>query len=549
MQMRAYKITVPALLALTALLSWFLGNYSYASLPEANEWTNLNPATHPPVTANHAMAYNSLHDVMVLFGGYMGEEWPYSMNETWVYDYSANTWTNMDPTTAPFDSGDHAMVYDSDNDLVVCYTEGMTWVYNYSANTWTNMNPATSPRTSYGPVMVYDSTDHVVILLDNQGDTWVYEYLTNTWTNMNPTTSPTWREGWSAMVYDSINNVAVLFGGYGDDYLDDTWVYNYSANTWTNMNPTTHPTAREGHAMAYDSHDGVVILFGGSAPNSVFSDTWTYDVSTNTWTEKNPSTYPPARGYFSMTYNSNVDKVILFGGWWWTESPWESGSFNDTWAYDYTSTFTLKTFPTPFSLADYNTFIIVPISDPHGPCGAAHTMDTMGGVLIANRLGLEGAVVETAMDSYSYISTYDFDTAEVTMTDTTSNLIVLASPGVNQVAYYYNELTVDGTRVLPVLFLRDVSDYLYVQSSGNEYRIEYDGVTVTAEYGVIQIYKDGDRYVLLVYGLGGESSMATAKVLAEYDLWSLTGTAAIVKYYDSDADGYLDTITIAETVS
>jgi len=176
-------------------------------------------------------------------------------------------------------------------------------------------------------------------------------------------------------------------------------------------------------------------------------------------------------------------------------------------------------------------------------------MDTMGGVLIANRLGLEGGVVQTAMDSYSYISTYDFDTARVTMTDTTSNLIALASPGVNQVAYYYNKLTVDGTRVLPVLFLRDAEgDYLYVQSSGNEYRIEYDGATVTAEYGVIQIYKDGARYVLLVYGLGGESSMAAAKVLAEYDQWSLTGSAAIIKYFDSDADGYLDTITIAETV-
>ncbi|MDH5689849.1 MAG: hypothetical protein OEY81_00250 [Candidatus Bathyarchaeota archaeon] len=207
----------------------------------------------------------------------------------------------------------------------------------------------------------------------------------------------------------------------------------------------------------------------------------------------------------------------------------------------------LSDFPSPFTA---NTRIIIPISDPHGPCGAAHTMDTMGGILIANRLGREGGIVSTAMDSYSYISTYDFGTAKVTMTDTTSNLIVLASPGVNQVAYYYNELSVDETRVLPVLFLRDgLGDYLRVQSSMYEYRIERDGEgRVTAEYGVIQIYQDGERWVLLVYGLGGESSMATAKVVSEFDQWGLTGHAVIVKYYDSNADGYLDTIQIVETV-
>jgi hypothetical protein len=35
------------------------------------------------------------------------------------------------------------------------------------------------------------------------------------------------------------------------------------ANTWTNMNPSTHPGARSGHAMAYDSESDRVILFGG----------------------------------------------------------------------------------------------------------------------------------------------------------------------------------------------------------------------------------------------------------------------------------------------
>jgi hypothetical protein len=207
----------------------------------------------------------------------------------------------------------------------------------------------------------------------------------------------------------------------------------------------------------------------------------------------------------------------------------------------------LSDFPVPFTV---DTRVIIPVSDPHGPCGAAHTMDTMGGVLVANRLGLEGAAVETAMDSYGYISTYDGGSATVTMTDISSNLIVFASCGVNQVSYYYNMLTDGGgSPVLPVLFHRDAEgDYLYVQSSTNIYRIEFDGPTVTADYGVIQIIRDGGRYVLLVYGLGGEASKAAAEGVSDYDQWGLTGQAAIVKYYGSDANGYLDTIEIVETI-
>jgi hypothetical protein len=179
-------------------------------------------------------------------------------------------------------------------------------------------------------------------------------------------------------------------------------------------------------------------------------------------------------------------------------------------------------------------------------------MDTMGGIRIGNRLGVEGKIVDTAMDSYGYISVYDFDAAKVSMTDVDSNLIVIGSPGVDQVTYYYNELMDgEGDRVLPVLFLRDgLGDFLSVPSSGNVYRIETDGSgNVVADYAVIEIYADVGRYVLLVYGLGGEGTKAASEVVADYDEWSLSGQAVIVKYFDDDGDGYLDTINIMETVS
>jgi len=107
----------------------------------------------------------------------------------------------------------------------------------------------------------------------------------------------------------------------------------------------------------------------------------------------------------------------------------------------------------------------------------------------------------------------------------------------------------EGSRVLPVIFLRDAGgDYLYVQNTGHTYRIEHVGGTTTAEYGVMQVYGDGNRFTLIVYGLGGESTMASARILQEFEQWNLSGKAAIVKYYDSDEDGFLDTSQIVEVI-
>ncbi|NIV12839.1 MAG: hypothetical protein GWN62_16630, partial [Aliifodinibius sp.] len=44
------------------------------------------------------------------------------------------------------------------------------------------------------------------------------------------------------------------------------------------------------HAMAYDSNADKIVLFGGSDVNGdEINDTWIYDPQTNTWTEMTPS--------------------------------------------------------------------------------------------------------------------------------------------------------------------------------------------------------------------------------------------------------------------
>jgi len=123
----------------------------------------------------------------------------------------------------------------------------------------------------------------------------------------------------------------LLFGGVDESpnvYNGETWVYDLSANTWTNQAPITGPSPRGGHAMAYLGGDQV-LLFGGEDGSSSFrDDTWVYDLSANTWTNQAPATSPSARRYHTMA-SLGGDQVLLFGGW--KEG---YGVFGDTWVYD-----------------------------------------------------------------------------------------------------------------------------------------------------------------------------------------------------------------------
>ncbi|UCE10876.1 MAG: hypothetical protein JSW61_02815 [Candidatus Thorarchaeota archaeon] len=208
---------------------------------------------------------------------------------------------------------------------------------------WTEMNPADCPVARFDSPLVYDSeSDRVIMYGGHQGrdigmlnDTWAYDYETDTWTDMSPTIAPSARASYM-MAYDSESDVVILFGGHiridetiGHVCHNDTWAYDYDSNTWTNMNPPLAPTARVYSAVAYDSESDRIIIFGGILEGTVLaSDTWAYDYNTNTWEEMDPSTQPSTRFHMSVAYNSEADLIILFGG----SRP---SLQRDTWSYDY----------------------------------------------------------------------------------------------------------------------------------------------------------------------------------------------------------------------
>lgn len=304
-------------------------SYDYSS----NTWSHFNPTTSPTARHSHVMVYDSSNNVIILFGGWTGSA---PDDDTWIYDCATNSWTEVFPEESPPPRMSHNMVYDSANERVILWSgygigEAIldeTWEYDYSTNTWEELNPMNHPVPGYGHCMIYDSTIEKTILfggntIEGSKDyTWEYDYSNNDWTELSPSTYPIARK-WGVMAYDSVNQKSIMFGGsadpHGPEWANDTWIYDYTANEWSEAQTMLSPTGRSGSGLAYDSINQKVILFGGmGSDNTPLGDTWSYDYITNNWTDMstmptNPITTSTTHSMTSSTTLSNSEIDVPVG--------------------------------------------------------------------------------------------------------------------------------------------------------------------------------------------------------------------------------------------
>lgn len=139
-----------------------------------------------------------------------------------------------------------------------------------------------------------------------------------TWTDLTPTQRdrPSARED-TGLAYDSSDRVTVLFGGWGPvglayEMSSETWTY--VNDSWTELEPTVHPSARAYALMADCPGSKGVLLWGGlSIAGSLLNDTWLF--SNHSWSNLTAGvgTSPPvgAAGAAAMSYDSTIGAVVL----------------------------------------------------------------------------------------------------------------------------------------------------------------------------------------------------------------------------------------------
>ncbi len=302
-------------------------------------WVKKTPMVSPQPRQFHAMApiYNT--DNILLFGGNTTTG---DLNDTWIYNSNANTWTQIYPEVSPAPRYGHAMAAVDGDDKVVMFGgwsigDFGTWIFDYTDLTWENKTPITRPAPrAYHAMATVHGDDKVLLTGGESGfmnyflETWIYDLSDNEWTKKVTTYLP---EGIFlhdlASVYGT--DKIVHYGGSTGGGLPSTqtWVYDVSENNWSHKTPDKDPNVRMYHKMATIFGTDKILLFGGTNWGSSFSDdTWVYDLSENTWTKQIPKNKPNAVWCQALSPIYGTDQVVLFGG--------NSGVLNnDTWEFKY----------------------------------------------------------------------------------------------------------------------------------------------------------------------------------------------------------------------
>ena len=280
------------------------------------------------------------------------------------------TWQKVGGDTLPAGRYLQAVTFDETRAVAVMfggstynYSSGMSspnqemWEWSPATGAWTNrtLTTGTQPDARSGSAMVFDSKRNKIVLFGgragsgfNYADTWEWDPASGQWTDTTSSGSRPSARSQHAMIYEKSTGKILLFGGGRSDSAStdgtavsvsfgDTWEWDPTTRAWSQLKPTASPAARHDLGMVWDSSRNMGVLFGGMEKDSAgvdgspMQDTWEWDPSAGTWTERTTQGSKPSPRYaHSMAFAGGSNKAIVFGGWDITTG----GSLNDLWEWD-----------------------------------------------------------------------------------------------------------------------------------------------------------------------------------------------------------------------
>jgi subtilisin family serine protease len=205
---------------------------------------------------------------------------------------------------------------------------------------------------------------------------------------------------------------------------------------------------------------------------------------------------------------------------------------------------TLADFPRPYVDLQNRivlSTVIVGNSDPHGPSGGAHTLDTVGGMMVAARLGYSGGSETGRFHLDTDIAWYNASNAKVYYWPLDiGNIITVGGPGVNMITWRYFA----NPWYAPVYYQYQGGEWILV-TPRSVYRSS-EWVAHGRDVALVEsVYvAEENRYVLVVAGFGGDGTRAATLIIqlsgTSNEVVRLNGKAMIIQWIDSNGNAKVD---------
>jgi hypothetical protein len=206
-----------------------------------------------------------------------------------------------------------------------------------------------SPGPLTDVALVYDSKARQVVLLGGTSGEGDWNFNKEVW--VTDPDGERWRRVGThnldidCAAYDPVADRIIAFVGwrydaastnpnFPIDFVSETWAYDLNTNTWDQIESPRGPRAGNvGTRMAYDVESRKMILFGGIDLETfeLIGETWVLDYASRTWTRMDPwGDVPTGRNFMGLTYHRGIDRVLMIGA----TDP-DFNATNDLYAYDY----------------------------------------------------------------------------------------------------------------------------------------------------------------------------------------------------------------------
>ena len=311
-------------------------------------WSLLVPASGAPsARAHHAAVYDSVHDAVLLFGGWIYGDY---LNDAWSYSPSTNTWQALSPASRPTARSSFASAFDTQRKRMVIQggTSGLAgmprdcWALSAQPMaSFTLLTPSATParpQERWYHAAAYDELRDRMIVhggFDADGTLWSLDLAGEpVWSAPAAigTAVPAYQH---QMVLDPVRDRLLIIGGTAS--LSNVPVVSLTpAPSWSTLATAGTPPAPDLRrpTAIYDPIRDRILMFGGiRATNESVTTQALWELTMSdppTWTELAPSgPLPISRAYHTAIYDPAGDRMLVFGGY--TASGFTGAMLDDSW--------------------------------------------------------------------------------------------------------------------------------------------------------------------------------------------------------------------------